>query len=274
MRIAHIRERNAPAGAPWRLAGAIDEGLQWVDLEIATRTWQGRASPDSVSYRIVREWRLAVLARIKSGLLAPAMAAMGEDFVMPDLPQLEGHLLGLLHDEQLLSAPVLAPVRDYLLGAGERPDAVDLRRCQLAAELAQLFDEYGGSRPELLRAWAAGRHEITGPLADIEAWQAALWRAVFADGGLVAERGRREGITWLPLPALFAEAERTGRLAGAAGLAAMAVLALLFAFRLRGERAMLLVDRLLSPLPSRLAAPVSGAFRAVRASSVTSVPSR
>ena len=62
----------------------------WGDIEVATRKWEGRATPDSVSYRIVREWRLAVIARLKEGLLAPAMAAMGEDFVMPDLPQFEG----------------------------------------------------------------------------------------------------------------------------------------------------------------------------------------
>jgi penicillin amidase len=62
----------------------------WADIEPATRRWEGRASPDAVSYRIVREWRLAVIARIKEGLLAPAMAAMGKDFVLPDLPQFEG----------------------------------------------------------------------------------------------------------------------------------------------------------------------------------------
>ncbi|MEO7251128.1 MAG: penicillin acylase family protein, partial [Arenimonas sp.] len=62
----------------------------WGDLEVATRTWEGRASPESVSYRITREWRLAVLERVKAGVLAPAMAAMGDGFVMPDLPQFEG----------------------------------------------------------------------------------------------------------------------------------------------------------------------------------------
>jgi penicillin amidase len=62
----------------------------WGDIEVATRRWEGRASPDSVSYRITREWRLAVLERIKFGVLAPAAAAMGPDFVMPDLPQFEG----------------------------------------------------------------------------------------------------------------------------------------------------------------------------------------
>jgi 2-keto-4-pentenoate hydratase/2-oxohepta-3-ene-1,7-dioic acid hydratase in catechol pathway len=38
MRIAHVRERNAPAGAPWRLAAALDaDGLSWLDLETARR---------------------------------------------------------------------------------------------------------------------------------------------------------------------------------------------------------------------------------------------
>jgi fumarylacetoacetate (FAA) hydrolase len=34
MKIAHIRERTAPAGAPWRLAAALDpDGVRWVELE-------------------------------------------------------------------------------------------------------------------------------------------------------------------------------------------------------------------------------------------------
>ena len=58
-------------------------------LADAARTWDGRASADSASYRIVRGWRLAVIERIQNGLLAPAQAALGERFVMPDLPQME-----------------------------------------------------------------------------------------------------------------------------------------------------------------------------------------
>lgn len=60
------------------------------DLAKAAQRWEGRASPQSVSYRIVRAWRLAVHARIADGLTAPAQAALGKDFAMPDLPQLEG----------------------------------------------------------------------------------------------------------------------------------------------------------------------------------------
>ncbi len=59
-------------------------------LSDASQRWEGRASTGSVSYRLVRAWRLAVHARIADGLTAPAQAALGKDFVMPDLPQLEG----------------------------------------------------------------------------------------------------------------------------------------------------------------------------------------
>jgi fumarylacetoacetate (FAA) hydrolase len=44
MRLAHIRERHAPSGAPWRLAAAADAGGQrastahhWVDLDVVRR---------------------------------------------------------------------------------------------------------------------------------------------------------------------------------------------------------------------------------------------
>jgi penicillin G amidase len=61
-----------------------------VELADAAKHWDGRASVDSVSYRIVRAWRLAVHARVAEGLTAPAHAALGEDFEMPALQQLEG----------------------------------------------------------------------------------------------------------------------------------------------------------------------------------------
>ena len=58
-------------------------------LAEASADWTGRASVEAVDYRIVRAWRLAVIERIQNGLMAPAQAALGEDFVMPDLPQAE-----------------------------------------------------------------------------------------------------------------------------------------------------------------------------------------
>ena len=38
MKIAHVRERHAAVGAPWRLAAALDpDGTRWLDLEVARR---------------------------------------------------------------------------------------------------------------------------------------------------------------------------------------------------------------------------------------------
>ena len=59
-------------------------------LSDAAAKWDGRADAASTSYRIVRAWHRAVQARLLDGLTAPAQAALGKDFTMPDLPQFEG----------------------------------------------------------------------------------------------------------------------------------------------------------------------------------------
>ena len=59
-------------------------------LADAAEKWDGRANAASTSYRIVRAWHRAVNARLLDGLTAPAQAALGKDFVMPDVPQFEG----------------------------------------------------------------------------------------------------------------------------------------------------------------------------------------
>ncbi|BCT93122.1 penicillin acylase [Lysobacter helvus] len=74
-----LRDEAARAGSPALTA-----------LAQAASHWEGRASVDSTSYRIVREWRLAVHKRLADGLLAPAQARMGAAFEMPALPQFEG----------------------------------------------------------------------------------------------------------------------------------------------------------------------------------------
>ena len=100
------------------------------ELADAASDWQGRASVDSASYRLVRAWRLAVHARLLDGLLAPARAAMGDRFSMPDLPQFEGvawplvrqrpaHLLPRRFDSwQALFEDAAKEVRDELAPLG------------------------------------------------------------------------------------------------------------------------------------------------------------
>jgi exodeoxyribonuclease V gamma subunit len=168
------------------------------------------------------------LARLAEGAVADARVASAE--------HVEGHLLALLHDEGALAEPSLAHVRAYLASAGGDRDALDRRRCQLAAVLAQLFDEYAGSRPEMLVAWAreddpspqpspsgGGRGggvldlplfsrlvPMPSPLrrGGLDDWQRTLWRAVFGRDGRLARQAGASGIRYLPLEALWDEAMR------------------------------------------------------------------
>ena len=56
MKLAHVRERGAPAGAPWRLAAALDAaGDRWLDLEVARRravAARPALAHDSALYRV------------------------------------------------------------------------------------------------------------------------------------------------------------------------------------------------------------------------------
>jgi len=54
VKIAHVRERHAPAGAPWRLAAALDGGdspVRWLDLEVARR--RAAAADPSLAHNAV-----------------------------------------------------------------------------------------------------------------------------------------------------------------------------------------------------------------------------
>lgn len=160
------------------------------------------------------------LARVAERALPPARAV--------DADHIEGCLLALFHDPARIADPELEPVRAYLGAAGDSADAVDRRRCQLAATLARLFDEYASSRPRMLAEWRAydtararggavapdavddgrGALDERARFAATERWQRALWLQIFGAGGLLAEEGERTGTTFLPLGELLVEAER------------------------------------------------------------------
>ena len=77
----------------WRLLDGLpprDDAPALLELAAAASDWNARADTGSAGYRIVRAWRRAVHARIADGLTGPAQVALGEDFEMPGLPQLEG----------------------------------------------------------------------------------------------------------------------------------------------------------------------------------------
>jgi fumarylacetoacetate (FAA) hydrolase len=117
MKIAHVRETDAPAGTPWRLAAALDAGDapgQWLDVEPARRA-QVEADPrlahNSGLYRLplttlddllARGVRIAALGEIVEGspggeqALDAADLAFGPPILQPpslrDFYAFEGHV--------------------------------------------------------------------------------------------------------------------------------------------------------------------------------------
>jgi exodeoxyribonuclease V gamma subunit len=156
--------------------------------------------------------RLGISANLEMTFLRRLLAGLAEGAV-PDgrvaaVAVVEGHLLALFHDEAALASPELEQVRAYLQAAAQ-PDALDKRRCQLATRLAQLFDEYAGSRPDMLAAWAAGGDlSSRGASRNEESWQRALWRAIFGPGGRLERQAAVDGVRWRSLEGLWDEAIR------------------------------------------------------------------
>jgi fumarylacetoacetate (FAA) hydrolase len=110
VRIAHVRERFGPAGAPWRLAAATD-GERWIDLEIARRRAVA-ADPNLAHDRVLHRVPVTTLDdHLGRGLRVDALAELVEGFRSRDDD-----------DEALLDAadlafgpPVLRPpsLRDF-----------------------------------------------------------------------------------------------------------------------------------------------------------------
>lgn len=132
--------------------------------------------------------RLGVAANLRFRRLERLLGELVRDAApgsrLADAEALAGGLLALMHDPAVMAAAELEPVRSYL----EAPDAdgVSLRRVQLAARLARLFEEYAYSRPEMLASWP---EELVLPetrLAPLERWQRALWLALAGPAGWLA----------------------------------------------------------------------------------------
>ena len=111
MKVAHARERHAPAGAPFRLMAALDQpGRQWLDLEVARRravTADERLAHNEVVFRmpvttlddhLARGLRVAAL-----GALLDAYKPRDKDDAVLDGPDLS------------FGPPILRPasVRDF-----------------------------------------------------------------------------------------------------------------------------------------------------------------
>lgn len=113
----------------WQLLRSVvehsnDPALQ--QIEIATRQWDGHASTGSASYRIVRGFRSMTIDAVQAGLLAPAKAALGEDFLPPRRAQLEGIVWPMLQQRPANLLPPNVTSWEQLLADAARDAQMDL----------------------------------------------------------------------------------------------------------------------------------------------------
>jgi fumarylacetoacetate (FAA) hydrolase len=112
MRLAHVRERNAPAGAPWRLAAALDPAATtWLDLEVSRRRAVA-ASPGLAHDRALHRQPVTTLDdHLARGLRVEALADLVEGFA----PRDETDDAVLDADDLDVGPPVLRPpsFRDF-----------------------------------------------------------------------------------------------------------------------------------------------------------------
>lgn len=142
---------------------------------------------------------------------AEEAAAKGLDAPAVDEPELRvldkihlhALLCSVLADDRILEDEDMGPVRSYLRAVEADPDAVDLRRYQLAEQLATLFIEYSLHRSDMIRKWPEGLFLESTRAAVAEAWQRKLWLAVFGPGGAAEELARETGLQWVTAPELF-----------------------------------------------------------------------
>src|SRR5262249_6107703 len=85
--------------------------------------WKGRASVDSVAYRVVRAWRDDVIDTVLGGFAAAGIAEL-QEFALPKLPQAEHAVRTLLRERPAhLVAPGYADGNALLIACADRPAA-------------------------------------------------------------------------------------------------------------------------------------------------------
>ena len=118
MRLAHVRERFAPAGAPWRLAAALADARDetpsyWVDLEVARRRAVAERPALAHDAALFRQPVTTLDDHLGRGLRVAALGELIERFV-PRGGSMEDDAL-LDADTLRFGAPILRPpsFRDF-----------------------------------------------------------------------------------------------------------------------------------------------------------------
>jgi len=132
---------------------------RWLALELARR--QGVCANLECPFPATFVWRL--------------FGALGRPVASSSPFEGDGLLWAIMERlPELVDEPAFAPLKNYLA-----VDAQPLRRYQLAARIADTFDQYLIYRPDWLKNWEAGRDDH----CQAAPWQAVLWRSLHARYG-------------------------------------------------------------------------------------------
>jgi fumarylacetoacetate (FAA) hydrolase len=81
VKIAHVRERHGPAGAPWRLAAALDDPpSRWLDLEVARRRLAAADRGRAHNSILFRSPLTTLDDHLSAGLRVESLAELVEGF--------------------------------------------------------------------------------------------------------------------------------------------------------------------------------------------------
>jgi fumarylacetoacetate (FAA) hydrolase len=114
MRLAHVRERHAAAGADWRLAAALDSGgSRWLDFEIARRRAVGANANLAHDSALHRQPVTTLDDHLARGLRVDALRDLVDGFVPRDAAGEDDAVLEA--DDLAFGPPILRPpsFRDF-----------------------------------------------------------------------------------------------------------------------------------------------------------------
>src|SRR6185312_7629737 len=158
VKVAHVRELHAPAGSPWRLAGAAAGTVGWIDLEVARRRAVA-ARPELAHDRVLHRQPVTTLDdHLARGLRVEALAELVEGFV----PREEDDDAVLETANLVFGPPILRPpsLRDFYAFEGH---------------VRTMWERRGGEVPETWYRipifYFSNVSEIRGP--DDPVWQPA-----------------------------------------------------------------------------------------------------
>lgn len=162
------------------LAQRIEAARQADPLGAITLIVPDQAVAQFLRFRLAE--RLGVAAHLQFTFLTRFLRERVEA-VAPELEVLDPDRLQLLLYNRLrtpgfVAQPDMQEVGRYLDRAGSVGER-EMRALQLAGQLGRLFEEYGYSRRDLLRAWRTGLALQGTPVARAERWQRVLWRDLF-----------------------------------------------------------------------------------------------